>query len=202
MIKDFPKSLDMMFFYSKRALFLMLFFGPGFVFAQKTISKIPVNELSLNTSLSQYESDLRLITGYEEIYKNFPNLQENVFKNIDNGVREGLYGGYKYDLVDGIRASRTTFFFFKDELYKIRWFFLRNENPDLEDKVEQLNKFLKEKYGPTTEESFLTLNAWSGKGRYLQTFFDEENEFQIEYRDEKIHKKVEKIKLLKLKALH
>lgn len=175
-----------------KPIFLVAFFLLTIeTMAQKAINKVSVNELELNTALTQHEEDLRLITGDEEIYMKYPNLRENVLKNIENGIREGLYGGYTYDVVNGVRASRTTFFFYQGELYKVRWFFLRNQHADLEDKVAKLNAFLEEKYGPTTEEGFLTLMAWKGKGKYLQSFFDEENEFQIEYRDEKIHRKVE-----------
>lgn len=162
--------------------------------AQKAINKVSVNALELNTPLIQYGGDLRLITGEEAIYQNYPNLKENVLKSIANGIQEGLYGGYEYDSIDGIRASRTTFFFYNEKLYKVRWFFLRNEHPDLEEKIDRLNTYLLDKYGPTTEEGFLTLNAWKTKKRYVQSFFDEENEFQIEYRDEKVHRIVEKLK--------
>ncbi len=161
--------------------------------AQKIINKTPVNELELNTSLSQYRNDLRLITGDEEIYRNYPNLKENVKKNIANGIREGLYGGYAYDKIDGIPASRTTLFFYKNELYKVRWFFLKSELRNFEEVQSELTQYLKDKFGPGEEQIPELLNVWQTKKRYLQAFSDE-NEFQIEYRDEKIHRAVEKLK--------
>ena len=161
--------------------------------AQKAINKISVNELELNTALSQYESELRLITGDEEIYRNYPNLQENVKRNIANGIREGLYGGYRYNGINGIPATRTTLFFYKDELYKVRWFFLKEEFSDLDQLAVDLNQFLNEKFGEGEEQIPGLLNVWQSKKRYLQAFSDE-NEFQIEYRDEKIHRIVEKLK--------
>lgn len=163
------------------------------LFAQKSISKTPVNELELNSLVSQFDDDLFLITGEEEIYKENQNLRENVLKNIANGIREGLYDGYKYSAVDGIRASRTTLFFYNDELYKIRWFFLKQDLSGFEQKTEQLNKFLAEKYGEGDEQIPGLLTVWEGKKRYLQSFA-EESDYQIEYRDEKIHQAVEKLK--------
>lgn len=161
--------------------------------AQKTINKLPVNALELNTALIQYEQDLRLITGDEEIYRNYPNLQENVKKNIENGIREGLYGGYKYNGINGVPATRTTLFFYKEELYKVRWFFLKDEFRDLDQLAIDLNQFLNERYGTGEEQIPGLLNVWQSKKRYLQAFSDE-NEFQIEYRDEKIHQIVERLK--------
>lgn len=161
--------------------------------AQNAINKIAVNELELNTPLSKYEIDLRLFTGDEEIYRNYPNLQENVKKNIENGIREGLYGGYNYNGVNGIPASRTTLFFYKEELYKVRWFFLKDEFRDLDQLATDTNQFLKKRYGAGEEHIPGLLTVWQSKKRYLQAFSDE-NEFQIEYRDEKIHRIVEKLK--------
>lgn len=161
--------------------------------AQKTINNTPINDLKLNTSLSQYDNDVRLITGYEEIYANFPNLKENVLKNISNGIREGLYGGFLYNGIDGIPSSRTTLFFYNEELYKVRWFFLASDNANLENVATQLNKYLEKLYGPGDEQIPGLLKVWQTKKRYIQSFSDE-TEFQIEYRDEKIHQKVEKLK--------
>lgn len=161
--------------------------------AQKGINKVPVNELELNSSVSDFEYDVFLITGEEEIYASNPNLRENVLRNIANGIREGLYDGYKHSTVDGVRASRTTLFFYKDELYKVRWFFLKQDLADFEQKAKQLNSYLTEKYGPGDEQIPDFLTVWQGKKRYIQSF-SEESDFQIEYRDEKIHEKVEKLK--------
>lgn len=163
------------------------------LFSQKSVNKVSVNELELNSLVSQFDDDLFLITGDEEIYKENQNLRENVLENIANGIREGLYDGYKYSAIDGVRASRTTLFFYNDELYKIRWFFLKQDLPDFEQKAAQLNKFLAEKYGEGEEQIPDFLTVWQGKKRYLQSF-SEESDYQIEYRDEKIHEKVEKLK--------
>ncbi|MEQ9402421.1 MAG: hypothetical protein RIM99_02445 [Cyclobacteriaceae bacterium] len=161
--------------------------------AQKSINKLPINELELNTNLSAVESDLFLITGEEDIYANNPNLRENVHRNIANGIREGLYAGNEFGLVNGIMASRITLFFYNEELYKVRWFFLQEDYSDLSDKSSKLVKFLENKYGIPDEQIPQILRVWQGKKRYVQTF-SEETEFQIEYRDEKIHKVVEKLK--------
>ncbi|MEP1095419.1 MAG: hypothetical protein ABJG78_09935 [Cyclobacteriaceae bacterium] len=161
--------------------------------AQKTINKIPVNELELNVPLSTYEPELFLITGEEEIYKNNENLRQNVLRNIEKGIREGLYAGYTLNVVGGITASRTTLFFYKEELYKVRWFFLPQDHPDLAEKADRLDTFLTEKYGPGDEQIPDLLKVWQSKKRYLQSF-SEETEFQIEYRDEKIHRIVEGLK--------
>ncbi len=185
----------MMFLCQMKYFILVLLVGSFSSHAQKEINKKSVNELELNTPLSQYETDLRLITGEEEIYENYPNLKENVKKNIANGIREGLYGGYRYNGINGIPASRTTLFFYKDELYKVRWFFQRNQHPDLQGVVDQINGYLTGKYGEADGTGSLAFwYFWRSKKRFLQSFFDEENEFQIEYRDEKIHKAVEKLK--------
>lgn len=176
--------------------FLILAFVISFsTHAQKAINKSSVNEIVLNTSLTQYEGDLRLITGEEEIYKNFPNLRENVLKNLENGIREGLYGGYTYNVINEIPATRTTFYFYNEELYKVRWFFLRDHHSDLETVVDQINDFLVKRYGEADRSGSLAFwYVWRSKKKYLQSFFDEENELQIEYRDEKIHQIVEKLK--------
>ncbi|MEP5614061.1 MAG: hypothetical protein ABJP45_17545 [Cyclobacteriaceae bacterium] len=174
-------------------MILIFLLGAFSVNAQKAVNKIPVNELELNTPLSRYEEEIFLITGEEEIYRSNENLRQNVLKNIENEIREGLYAGYTSNVIAGITASRTTLFFYKEELYKVRWFFLPEDHPDLAAKAHQLDRFLTEKYGPGDEQIPGLLKVWETKKRYLQSF-SEETEFQIEYRDEKIHKVVETLK--------
>lgn len=183
----------LMFLCSMRYSILLLFFLSLSAQAQKKINKIPVNELELNTHLSVYESDLFLITGEEEIYATNPNLKKNVLRNISWGIREGLYGGYTLNVVDGLRASRTTLFFYKEELYKVRWSFLSQDHPDLKMKASQLGTYLEKRYGSSEEQIPGVLQVWESKKKYLQSF-SEYTEFQIEYRDEKIHRLVEQLK--------
>lgn len=161
--------------------------------AQKKINTVPINKLELNTPLSQYRSELFLITGNEDIYLENPNLRENVLQNIAKGIREGLYDGYDFSVVNKVRASRTTFFFYKEELYKVRWFFLKSDFPDLAEKSAQISAFFEATYGSGDEQIPDFLKVWETKKRYLQTF-SEDTAFQIEYRDEKIHQVVESLK--------
>ena len=158
--------------------------------AQRKVNRIPVNDLELNTSMSQYE--VFLISGDEEIYDKYPKLRKNVLKNISNGIREGLYAGYTFNKIENFQASRTTLFFHKEQLFKVRWFFQKAEFPNLEEVSQQLTTYLGERYGPGKEQIPGLLKSWKGRKRYLQ-YFSDETEFQIEYRDEKIQKKVDKL---------
>jgi len=183
----------LMFLCLMRHLILVFLIATFSVSAQKEVSKIPVNELELNTPLSMYEQDVFLLTGEEEFYRENENLRQNVLRNIEKGIREGQYAGYTASVIDGIKASTTTLFFYKEELYKVRWSFLPLDHPDLAANEDQLDRFLTEKYGPGDEQIPDLLKVWQSKKRYLQSF-SEEYEFQIEYRDEKIHTLVEALK--------
>lgn len=179
-----------MFLCLMRQMILVFLFATLSVSAQKKVNKTPVNDLELNTPMSQYE--VLLISGDEEIYAKYPELRKNVVKNISDGIREGLYAGYTFNKIEKFQASRTTLFFYEEELFKVRWFFQKKEFPNLEEVSEQLTAYLEERYGEGKEEIPGLLKSWKGRKRYLQ-YFSDENELQIEYRDEKIQKKVDKL---------
>lgn len=173
---------------------LIALLAVGMSQAQQSLNKVPPNDLELGVYLDSFNDfELFLITGEEEIYQTNKNLKENVLRNIKNGIREGLYDGYNLSLINGKRASRTTLFFFKGELYKARWFFNNSEHGNIEKLGQSVNELFEKNYGEATEGIPGVFLNWSTKKKYLQTFL-EENEFQVEYRNEKIHKAVEKLK--------
>ncbi len=177
----------------KTLLFISLFTISGDIIGQQSINKVSVNGLELNTQLDRYRNTVFLLTGDETAYANYPNIRQNVLKNITNGIREGVYNGDSHSMVDGKRATRTTMFFYKEELYKVRWSFQVEYYQNLEELAGEVNDFFLKRYGSNSTEIDSMMKAWEGRKRYLQTFLDE-SEFQIEYRDPKIHKKVEKLK--------
>ncbi len=112
-------------------------------------------------------------------------MKTSLEKNIKIGIREGLYQGSTLNQINKIAAIKTTLFFYKNELYKIRWIF-KNDGGKLERVSEEIQNYLIQKYGPVNSETIFGLKVWKGEKNYLQTFF-ESNEFQVEYRDNIIH---------------
>ncbi|GEM_PF-878560 len=186
------KSQSKITFLNIKLLPLLLFmFVSFFSFSQSGIDTDPVNSIELNTQLEKYHDQIYLITGEESIYQQHEWLKASLMKNIENGIREGNYikEGSLCD-IDGLRASKTTLIFYNHELYKVRWLFRKEDHPDLNALSNDINNFFITKYGKVSEKGFLGMQIWHGKKNYLQTFL-EENEFQIEYRDDKIHEIVE-----------
>ncbi len=157
------------------------------------IDEIPVNEAELNTPVTAYSSDIELITGNEDIYFEYEWLRNSVLKNIANGIREGVYVGSKHNIINDIKASKTTFFFYRDKLYKIRWFYKKSDYVGINDIANKLDDFLIARFGKTNDKGFLTSKVWRGREKYLQSFLEEGEEYQIEYRDMIIHETVRQL---------
>lgn len=177
-----------------KILFLLITLNlPWELVGQKTnVDKTPVNSLNLGSPISDFKGQVNLLTGNEEIYQKNEWLRESLLKNIRNGIREGYYTG-EHSYVNGLLASRTTLIFYNDELYKIRWSFDVYDFPRLQETGPRLNDFLASKYGPGKEDEIFILNIWQARKNYLQSFLDD-TEYQIEYRNRRIHKKVEALK--------
>ena len=154
--------------------------------AQKRIDNTFDDRIRLETPLNAYEKDLYLLTGNEEIYFDHPHLRENIKKNIERGIREGIYTGSELNYVNGLKAGKMTLFFYQEKLYKVRWFFDKISHANLSEVAKQLNDYLENNLGKATDEAFVFMKVWNEPKYYLQTFLEDE-EFQIEYRNQRVH---------------
>lgn len=170
---------------------LFLFFGLQ-LYAQSKIDTDPLNGIRLNTNIEDYSESIYLLTGEESLYKKYDWLKVSLEKNIERGIREGLYRGDKLNYINKIAAVKTTVYFYNNKLFKVRWTFKNNEGA-LEEISEDIHNYLVEKYGPVNSETMFGMKVWKGEENYLHTFL-ESSEFQVEYRDQKIHQAVESLK--------
>ena len=160
---------------------------------QSELLDAPVEGLKLGDPLTDFSESVYLLTGDEELYQQYDWLKESLLKNIENGIREGLYTGSGLDIIAGKRASKMTLFFYKEELYKVRWSFDKIGYSDPQKAGKELDTVLVDKYGPTTDEQPYgpyVLRIWKGDTYYMQSLGDED-EYQIEYRNELVHQEVE-----------
>lgn len=171
-------------------IILFLFFGLQ-LYSQSKIDTEPVNEIRLNTDIDDYTESVYFLTGEESLYQKYEWLKTSLEKNIKIGIREGLYQGSTLNQINKIAAIKTALFFYKDELYKIRWTF-KNDGGKVEGASEEIKNYLIQKYGPVNSETIFGLNVWKGEKNYLQTFL-EANEFQVEYRDDTIHQTLQSL---------
>lgn len=115
-----------------------------------------------------------------------------MLKNIENGIQEGLYGGSEFNKINEKEATQTTFYFYQNKLYKIRWSFFRNAIADFNSVIQNIDEYIHTKYGPPTEKGITGMSIWRSNNLFLHTF-QELNEYQIEYRDEVIHDYLRKL---------
>ena len=178
---------------------LLLCLSLSFLFPSKqSLENSPVKGISLNSPLTSYEKSLYLITGDESVYKKYASVRESLLNNIRNGIREGIYQGNKLDIIEGNKASKMSLFFYKKELYKVRWSFGKKEYPNLGELTKNINDYFLNKYGKVTDNmsgsmgpgDYYDQRVWTDQKIFLQMFGDPD-QLQIEYRDEQIHQKVE-----------
>lgn len=160
---------------------------------QSKLAKAPAEGLKLGDPMADFSESVYLLTGDEDLYRQYDFMREALLKNINNGIREGIYVGETTDLIEDKKATKLSLFFYKEELYKVRWLFIKNDYPDIESLTQSLDQFLENKYGSPTEVIPIgpyELKTWKDTPYYLQSMGDEE-EYQIEYRNELVHQKVE-----------
>ena len=177
----------------RKAYFIWFLIAAFFSEAQKSINKIPFNNIGLGSGIEAFSGEVFLFTGDEDIFDGNPNLKENVLRNISKGIEEGIYFGYELHKIAGIEATRFTLFFYQRKLYKARWSFQKNSVANFNQSISKIKNHIVKTYGQGKEEIPELLRIWETKKKYLQ-LFSEEEEIQIEYRDPKIHEKVELLK--------
>lgn len=187
--KDSLNEYDPM---KKYWLVVLLLIGTSVIEAQDKSKPIQLLEVELHTEIGFYGDDFVLLTGEESIYLEHDWLRKSLLKNIADGIREGEYIGSDYNTINEVKASKTTFYFYNDKLYKVRWFFYPYEYSDITALAEELNRYLERKFGNGKDEKFIPLKVWNGNRNYLQSFMDDQ-EFQIEYRDAITHDIVRKL---------
>ncbi|QDH80908.1 hypothetical protein FKX85_18400 [Echinicola soli] len=87
----------------------------------------------------------------------------------------------------GKQASKLNLIFYKEELYKIRWTYRKEDFKDLASLAKFLNLYFTEQFGKPDEVIFGDTFIWEEDKNYLQAFLDQ-NVYQIELRDKEIEK--------------
>ena len=162
-------------------------------FHQSTLDEPPFGGFKLGSPLNELRSDFYIITGEEELYQRNEFLKKSIKRNINIGIEEGVYRGSDLNKIHNKRASKTTFFYFKNSLYKVRWSFDKRDFDNPRQVGKKIDSFLTQKYGPNTEIGAFGMLVWKDDTYYLQSLGDTQ-EYQIEYRNEIIHQKVEALK--------
>lgn len=141
-----------------------------------------INGVKLNSDISELKEHIYLITGNESVYQRYKFMQRSVLQNIEKGIREGIYEGNIHHTIYGHKATKTTFYFYKGELFKIRWFFSKSRYEDLSKLRDELIKEISKVFGEPRHDIVLDMKIWEGRKNHLQTFLDE-REFQVELKD-------------------
>ncbi|GAB3669188.1 hypothetical protein GCM10028791_44210 [Echinicola sediminis] len=148
-----------------------------------------LNDIKLNHTLQHYQESLQLITGEETIYQRNEWLQKAVKRNIKNGIQEGIYKEHSHLFVARKQASKLNLIFYKDELYKIRWTFRKEDFTDLASLAKFFNQYFTDQFGKPTDIILGDTFIWEEDKNYLQAFVGQ-SDFQIELRDKKIDRVV------------
>jgi hypothetical protein len=151
-----------------------------------------INELNLGESLGVLSSSLYLITGKETVYQQNPWLAQSFLRNLDRGLREGIYEGNTLQILNGRKASDMRVHFFKERLFKIRWTFDRKDFRNLPEVFAEFKEYFQKRYGPTTDTIFDDTFIWEGNTNRLQLFMDEKS-IQVEFRDQVTEKTIQKL---------
>jgi len=179
----------------RQLLGIILFFF-SFIYSSYSQNQLDkengLNKVKLNHTLQHYQESLYLITGDESLYRNNDWLRKSVKRNIEKGVREGIYKEHSHLFVAGKKASKLSLIFYKDELYKIRWSFLKEDHANLKNLAKTINDALIENFGSPNDQPFSEMMVWEESKNHLQTFLDE-REFQIELRDNQIENTVKNL---------
>jgi len=171
-------------------LSLVLFFVHFLAIGQQTLDEANgLNDIKLNHTLQHYQESLQLITGDEAIYQRNEWLQKAVKRNIQNGIQEGIYKEHSHLFVARKQASKLNLIFYKDELYKIRWTFRKEDFTDLASLSKFFNQYFTDQFGKPTDVILGDTFIWEGDKNYLQAFVGQ-SDFQIELRDKKIDRVV------------
>ncbi|MFD2035715.1 hypothetical protein ACFSKL_13005 [Belliella marina] len=172
--------------YLKIALFAcLLFLNSTFSLSQTQIDSYnAINGLELGAKLQDLKPELYLITGKESIYQNNEFLAKSYKRNLEKGMQEAIYEGNKMDVINGSKSSDTRLHFYKEELYKVRWTFKKNEFPFLRSIYSDFLSYFEKRLGPPNDMVFDDMVVWKGSLIRLQVFLDSES-IQIELRDEK-----------------
>ncbi|MGY6744297.1 MAG: hypothetical protein ACXIUQ_16275 [Cecembia sp.] len=162
-------------------------------FGQQKIDEIiSLNGLSLGSHLDELKNNLYLITGKETIYQNNPFLAKTMASNIEKGIKEGIYEGNTYHIINGSKTSDMRLYFFNNELFKIRWNFHKKEIQDLKNFFRDLKTYFEKNYGEYSDSIFEDTFIWQGKANRLQLFMDNDV-IQIEFRNESIENKIKSL---------
>jgi hypothetical protein len=163
--------------------------------AQESIDKVKsINGLKLGSTLASLQSELQLITGKETVYQNNPFLAESLKRNLEAGIKEGIYQGHPLRIINGVEAHDLRLIYLSGLLYKCRWTISKRDLPNMEGGFKDFIIFFNKKFGPPTEKIFNDAFIWEGDINKL-TISYLDGSIQIEWKDNIIEKKAVQLTL-------